>query len=67
MNLQLSNLIQPRTLGLGNSQYWERRINPEEIKKFLESKEDRDIVEGLTLLIAVCTFSNLSLLYCAHF
>jgi len=25
MNLQLSNLIQPRTLGLGNSQYWERR------------------------------------------
>jgi hypothetical protein len=50
----LGNLIQPRSLGLGNSQYWERKINPDEIKKFLEANDDAKIGEGLMLLIAVC-------------
>jgi hypothetical protein len=50
----LGNLIQPRSLGLGNSQYWERKINPDEIKKYLESTDDAKIGEGLMLLIAVC-------------
>jgi hypothetical protein len=53
MSNQLLDMIQPANLGLGNSQYWERIIKLDEIKLLLDDNNDKKIMEGLKLLLAV--------------